>query len=94
MPSRKRQVLDCLTKKTLVELSQMFGYTGATAFTKGELTGFLSSRRSVKLEDLLRHLKMPEVRMRCIDLGVNFGAMRIHVWNERIVGGIMTPTST
>ena len=86
MPSRKRQVLDCLSKRTLVDLSQAFEYTGLSTLNKSELAGFLSSRRSVKLETILEHLKMAEIKKLCMALDVNPGAVKKQVLIDRIVG--------
>jgi len=71
MPSRKRQVLDCLSKRTLVDLTQILGYAGLSILNKGDLARFLSRKGSIKLETILGHLKMPEIKKLCVDLGEN-----------------------
>jgi len=91
MPSRKRQVLDCLSKRTLVDLSQILGYSGLSILNKSDLAGFLSRKGSIKLETILGHLKMPHVKKLCMDLGKNPGAVSKQVLIDRILGKEKAP---
>jgi hypothetical protein len=44
MPSRKRQVLDCLDKRTLLDITEQFGITEISDKKKAEISAFLPGR--------------------------------------------------
>jgi hypothetical protein len=48
-----KRVLNCLPKKTLLELSQAFGFKGWIVLNKGEIVDRLAGDRSITIENLL-----------------------------------------
>jgi len=65
MPSRKRQVLDCFPKRTLVDISRHFDTQGLSAFQKDEIETQLSRNRSINFTDILGHLKVHDLKRIC-----------------------------
>lgn len=53
----KRQVLECLDKRTLVELSKAVGFTGSQVLRKDEIVDKLVRKGSIGLTDLLAESK-------------------------------------
>jgi type I restriction enzyme M protein len=64
-----KRVLNCLSKKTLLELSQAFGYKGWIVLNKGEIVDRFAGDRSITTGDLLAHLKIPSLKTICQDFG-------------------------
>ena len=62
--------LYCLPKKTLLELSQTFGFKGWHVLNKGKIVERFAGDRSIHLEDLLITLKVPLLKNICQDLGI------------------------
>jgi len=84
MASRKRQVLDCLDKSTLLEISEKFGFKGISE-KRADIAAFLSRKGSVKIEGILDGLKISTLKKICWDLGVNPGAISKQILIDRIM---------
>jgi hypothetical protein len=54
-----KRVLNCLPKKTLLELSQAFGFKGWIVLNKGEIVDRLTGANSITMGDLVAYLKIP-----------------------------------
>ena len=74
--SEYKHVLHCLDKKSLLELSQLFGFKEWTVLKKDDIIDRFANEHSVTLQDLLAHLNMSSLKDLCWNLGVNPGTTR------------------
>jgi type I restriction enzyme M protein len=68
MPEFQR-ILDCLSRKTLLEISQALGFKGWQVLSKGEIAGRLAKDRSITPENCLAALPAATLKILCAELG-------------------------
>ena len=88
MPSRKRQILNWLDKRTLLDIPKNFSFKGMSTLKKGEIASILSHKESVKMEAVLADLKISILNFKkmCMDFDLNPGAIKKQVLKDRIIG--------
>ena len=85
--SVKRTVLDCLTRKRLIDLAYAFDADfGPTSLNKDELVDELARLRRTKLEELLPELSRDELKTACGWLDLDTGGREKQIIIDRILG--------
>jgi type I restriction enzyme M protein len=82
----RKDVLETLTKKTLVELSRKFGFKGLEVLNKSGIVGKLARQRSISLESMLSELGRNDLKTICNKLGLDSGGRSKQPLIDRIVG--------
>lgn len=83
---KPKQVLSLLNKRTLIDISREFGFTGLSVLPKDEIINRLARKRFISLGDILSHLMMSDLKYLCDRLGLNIGGISKKVLIDRIVG--------
>ena len=69
--TRKRQILECLTKSYLYEIAKNYEISGAYRMNAGELVDALSRKRSVEIEEILNDLSLQDLKIVCKGVGLD-----------------------
>ena len=86
MARKKREILEVLTKRKLVEVSHHLGFRSWQVLSKGEIVKRLSRQRKKPMEEILDLLKINELRHICIELNLNSGGVAKQTIIDRIIG--------
>jgi hypothetical protein len=73
--SDKTQILSCLSKAQLLQLSKSFEFKGSGVLTKKDIISKFSSKRSIKIKDILPRLKLSELKDISRELGIDVIAL-------------------
>ena len=83
---KKKDILDILTKRQLIEISHYHGYRSWQVISKGEIVKRLSIQRTTSMEEILCLLKINELRYICMQLDLNPGGLGKQTLIDRILG--------
>ena len=84
--SRKRQILDALSKTTLLEVARSHEITGLSALQKAEVVDALAGSRSVQPEDFLPSLSRDDLKAICREMGLDDSGREKAAIVTRILG--------
>ena len=84
--SRKRQILEALSKTTLLEVARSHEITGLSALQKAEVVDALAGSRSVQPEDFLPSLSRDDLKAICREMGLDDGGREKSPIIDRILG--------
>jgi type I restriction enzyme M protein len=84
--AKKKEILACLTKTQLVEISRHLGFKSWQVISKGEIVRRLSRHRKTPMEEMLGLLKIYELRHICSKLDLNPGGLTKKTLIDRILG--------
>ena len=85
MPKR-RDILEILTKRQLLEISNYFGFKSWQVISKGEIVQSLSMQRTTSMQEILCFLKISELRYICMQLDFGPGGLGKRTLIDRILG--------
>jgi len=66
--ANKRQILQCLSRSTLLDITNTFEITGLTGKPKEFILGSLMSKRSIPICDILSQLNRVDLKRICESL--------------------------
>jgi adenine-specific DNA-methyltransferase len=84
--SRKRQILDAISRATLLDVARTYEITGLTALQKAEIVDALAGSRSVQPEDFLASFSRDDLKAICRDMGLDEGGREKATIVDRILG--------
>ena len=83
---KKRYLLEILTKRQLLEISNYLGYKSWLVISKGEIVQSLSMQRTTSMQEILCLLKTNELRYICMQLDLNPVGSGKRTLIDRILG--------
>jgi adenine-specific DNA-methyltransferase len=84
--SRKRQILEAISRAKLLEIARTYEITGLTALQKAEIVDALAGSRTVKPEDFLTDFSRDELKAICGVMGLDEGGREKAAIVDRILG--------
>jgi adenine-specific DNA-methyltransferase len=84
--SRKRQILEAISRANLLEVARSYEITGLTALQKAEIVDALAGSRTVQPEDFLATFSRDDLKAICRDMGLDESGREKAAIVDRILG--------